>query len=226
MAVAKKIAAEKAPETNGAADSQKVVKDAAKPDASHSNSASGPAPGSAQAPAPGSAQRPRKGPGTKDVPPFEWKLVGEANGVILTLFKAVERDEVEAQHVRLTKDGYYTKLRILDVNEKLKQPASAKMIGVRTGRVAKQSTSSKATTARASTLRTSKSKSKPKPTAKATPASKARPVAKASKTVKKVKKTRAVKKSKVAQKSKSKPKVAKKKTAPPKSVKKRTKKRK
>lgn len=68
----------------------------------------------------------RRAPGTKEVIPFVWKLVGESRGAILTLFKSVERDEVESQLERLRRDGYYTDLRILDVNEKIEQPASAK----------------------------------------------------------------------------------------------------
>ena len=68
----------------------------------------------------------RRPPGAKEVIPFVWKLVGESRGVILTLFKSVERDEVESQFERLRRDCYYADLRILDVNEKVEQPASAK----------------------------------------------------------------------------------------------------
>ena len=39
----------------------------------------------------------RKTSGPKDAVPFRWKLVGKSHGVVLTLFKAVEREEVEAQ---------------------------------------------------------------------------------------------------------------------------------
>ena len=35
--------------------------------------------------------------GQKEVIPFEWKLIGDAEGYSLTLFKAIEREEVEAQ---------------------------------------------------------------------------------------------------------------------------------
>ena len=64
--------------------------------------------------------------GTKEVIPFAWKLVGTSQGVALTLFKAVDRADVEAQHERVNREGYYTDLRILDVNEKVKQPKPVK----------------------------------------------------------------------------------------------------
>lgn len=60
--------------------------------------------------------------GTKEVIPFAWKLVGLSHDVALTLFKAVERTDVEAQYERVKREGYYTDLRILDINEKVKQP--------------------------------------------------------------------------------------------------------
>ncbi len=77
---------------------------------------------------------PRKAPGTKEVIPFEWKLIGDAGGLVLTLFKAVERDEVEAQMERLQRDDYYKNLRILGNLEKVKQPrATVSAIPVRKG---------------------------------------------------------------------------------------------
>ena len=68
----------------------------------------------------------KKGPGTKEVVPFSWRLVGESDGYILTLFKSVDRDEAEAQLKRARADGYYVNLRIVDINEKIRQPAAAK----------------------------------------------------------------------------------------------------
>ncbi|UCE58202.1 MAG: hypothetical protein JSU63_12255 [Phycisphaerales bacterium] len=65
---------------------------------------------------------PKKPLGAKEVVPFEWKLVGEAQGMILTLFKAVEHPEVEAQLERISKDGYYSNLRILEADTKIVQP--------------------------------------------------------------------------------------------------------
>ena len=67
----------------------------------------------------------RRGPGGKEVVPFAWKLVGESFGAILTLFKATERAEVEAQLERARADGYYSNLRILENSEETKQPPSA-----------------------------------------------------------------------------------------------------
>ncbi|UCC31042.1 MAG: hypothetical protein JSU86_01950 [Phycisphaerales bacterium] len=75
----------------------------------------------------------RKGPGTKEVIPFSWRLVGESDGFILTLFKSVDRDEAEAQLKRARADGYYVNLRVVDINEKIRQPASAKAaVGAKT----------------------------------------------------------------------------------------------
>ncbi len=77
------------------------------------------------APATGGAiQQPIKKPlGVKEVIPFEWKLLGEScDGYFLTLFKAIEREDVEAQQERVLRDGYYTNLRILPADELVKQP--------------------------------------------------------------------------------------------------------
>ncbi len=62
----------------------------------------------------------------KEVIPFEWKLVGESEGFALTLFKSVEREDVDAQFERVNRDGYYSNLRILGADDKVKQPTSAK----------------------------------------------------------------------------------------------------
>jgi hypothetical protein len=71
------------------------------------------------------APSPKKPIGTKEVPAFAWKLVGLSSGVRVTLFKAVEHADVEAQLGRLTRDGYYTELEILDIDAKVTQPKSA-----------------------------------------------------------------------------------------------------
>ena len=75
----------------------------------------------APAPAPAPAQG-RRAPGTKEPIQFLWKLVGHSAGVALTLFKAVEREEVEAQLTRIHREGYYTDLKVLDINAKVIQP--------------------------------------------------------------------------------------------------------
>lgn len=60
--------------------------------------------------------------GVKEPIIFKWKILGASEGVILTLFKSVEREEADAQLERLGKEGYYKELRIVDVNEKVVQP--------------------------------------------------------------------------------------------------------
>ncbi len=65
----------------------------------------------------------RKAPGSKEVIPFRWKLVGKSGGVVLTLFKAIQREEVEDQLRRVHEDGYYTDLRILEIDEKVQVAA-------------------------------------------------------------------------------------------------------
>lgn len=57
----------------------------------------------------------RRSIGAKEVIPFAWKLVGRSDGMTLTLFKAIERDEVEAQLERSVREGYYTDLKILPI---------------------------------------------------------------------------------------------------------------
>jgi hypothetical protein len=69
------------------------------------------------APVPGKRQL-----GVKEPIVFKWKILGESEGVILTLFKGVEREEVDAQLDRLQKEGYYKNLRAVDINEKVVQP--------------------------------------------------------------------------------------------------------
>lgn len=65
---------------------------------------------------------PRRSLNVKEIPPFEWKLVGKSRGVFLTLFKAVSRDDVEAQLERVRHDGYYTETSILPLDEPIRQP--------------------------------------------------------------------------------------------------------
>lgn len=67
----------------------------------------------------------RKQPGVKEVIPFEWKLVGTTDGLVVTLFKAVERSEVEAQLERLGTEGRYDDLRILKIEESVSQSRTA-----------------------------------------------------------------------------------------------------
>lgn len=64
--------------------------------------------------------------GVKEVIPFEWKLVGSSGGLVLTLFKAIERVDVEAQMERVDREGFYKDLRVLPANEPLKQVKAIK----------------------------------------------------------------------------------------------------
>ncbi len=64
--------------------------------------------------------------GTKEPIVFKWKLLGEANGYVLTLSKTVEREDIDAHFERLTKEGYYKNLRVTDNNEKVVQPPQPK----------------------------------------------------------------------------------------------------
>lgn len=69
---------------------------------------------------------PKKPLGAKEVIPFEWKLVGHTGGMAVTLFKAVDRQDVEVQYERILRDGYYKDLKILDINAKVPQPKKPK----------------------------------------------------------------------------------------------------
>jgi len=77
------------------------------------------------APAP-AATSGRKALGGKEAIPFRWKLVGFSEGYHLTLFKAVEQDDVVAQLDRVRREGYYTDLRIMNVDAKVEQSKAAK----------------------------------------------------------------------------------------------------
>ncbi len=66
--------------------------------------------------------------GAKEIIPFEWKLLAKSGGLVLTLFKAIEREDVEAQLERVRREGYYTNLRIAGADEKVKQTKNAKAV--------------------------------------------------------------------------------------------------
>ncbi|MEK7710561.1 MAG: hypothetical protein AAB341_01585 [Planctomycetota bacterium] len=75
----------------------------------------------AAAPVPG-----RKALGTKEPIIFKWKIVGHSRGVAVTLFKSTEREDADAQLERLTRDGYYAHLEIMDANAKVIQPEATR----------------------------------------------------------------------------------------------------
>lgn len=65
---------------------------------------------------------PRKQLGAKEPIIFKWKLLGSSAGMVLTLFKATEREDIEAQFARIRRDGYYKDLCIVDIDAKVVQP--------------------------------------------------------------------------------------------------------
>lgn len=84
------------------------------------------APASESVKPPPPAHPAKKPLGVKEVIPFEWKLVGVSANLMVTLFKATERAEVDAQCERLRKDGYYQDLQVLPLDENIAQPKAAK----------------------------------------------------------------------------------------------------
>ncbi len=161
----------------------------------------------------------RRGPGTKEVIPFCWRLVGESDGFILTLFKSVDRDEAEAQLKRARADGYYVNLRVVDVNEKIKQPASAKA-AIEAKTTAKSGKPKK-------TAKAAKAKKAPtKAVTKSAASSKSAKSVKSAKPAKLAKPVKSAKPAKSARAKASTKSTKKKKTATVKSTKKRTAKKK
>jgi hypothetical protein len=162
------------------------------------------------------AQVGRRHAGAKEVIPFKWKLVGESYGAILTLFKSVEREESEAQLQRVQRDGYYTELRILDIDEEIKQPPSARLV-MRTGDRGRRKISSRAPKAKKTgsikkTVRTAKSAAKTEAAPKSVAASRTSRTAKA-KTAKTAKMTKAKKAARTKRKRTVSPRSTKRRTA-------------
>ena len=141
--------------------------------------------GAPEADAPASSEGPaqpttaKRSIGAKEPIIFMWKLLGTSDGVILTLFKAVEREEIEAHLERVAKEGYYTDLRIVDANEKVVQtkppiPIAPEKPSARSKKAAKPVTVKKPKTVRISKRATPapKKKAPPKKASKAKPAAK------------------------------------------------------
>jgi len=76
--------------------------------------------------APVPAKRPL---GVKEPIEFKWKVIGRAAGMILTLFKAVERPDADAQFERLSREGYYKDLEVVESSMKIEQPPQPKLAG-------------------------------------------------------------------------------------------------
>ncbi len=69
----------------------------------------------------GTASAPAKrGPGAKEVPQMQWKLVGVSAGTPVVLLKCVEREDAEAQMTRLEAEQYYDELKIYEIDAKVK----------------------------------------------------------------------------------------------------------
>lgn len=109
--------------------------------------------------------------GVKEVIPLKWKVVGESGGLVLTLFKSVELEDSEAQLERLTKDGFYTNLRLLDVAEKITQPPQPEVAKPREPRARAPKTAAEASPGKKS--RAPKEKAEKKSRAAARPPKKA-----------------------------------------------------
>ena len=63
----------------------------------------------------------------KEVPQFQWRLIGHVDGLTVTLLKAVERTELEPQCERLKGDGYYRGVAIYPIDAKVPpDPLAAK----------------------------------------------------------------------------------------------------
>ena len=62
---------------------------------------------------------PRRAPGTKEIIPMAWKLVGTSAGTPVTLLRSIERSDVEAQLARLEIEGYYQQLTIYPIAAKV-----------------------------------------------------------------------------------------------------------
>lgn len=78
--------------------------------------------------APGGPVPGRKSLGVKEPIVFKWKVVGRSGHMNVTLFKSVEREEADAQLERLTRDGYYTNLLIMEAAAKVEQPPQPKEV--------------------------------------------------------------------------------------------------
>lgn len=159
----------------------------------------------------------RKAPGSKDVIPFKWKLVGKSRGVVLTLFKAVEREEVEAQLRRACAEGYYANVRILDIDARVGPPPRAP--SAKPDAKARKRAATKTGTEAQKTKRATPKAEKPKRTVAAKASAVSKPSAGPDRTKKA--KTKKTKTAKIA-KPKAAAKTRKKKTAGAKSTRKRT----
>ena len=59
--------------------------------------------------------------GAKEPIVFKWKVVGTAQGTVVTLYKSVEREEADGHAERLGKEGYYRDVRVLEASATIVQ---------------------------------------------------------------------------------------------------------
>lgn len=97
------------------------------------------------------APRSKKVLGSKEVPPFAWKVVGRSGNTVLVLFKSVESADAEAQLARLRSDKYYKDLRVVDIDAKIVQPPKP-------AKTRRSATKSSAKAAKAAASKSSKAK--------------------------------------------------------------------
>lgn len=64
--------------------------------------------------------------GVKEPIEFKWKVLGSVPGAVLTLFKSVERMDADSQFERLTREGYYKDLQVVEALFKVEQPPQPK----------------------------------------------------------------------------------------------------
>ena len=122
--------------------------------------------------APGGPVPGRKSLGVKEPIVFMWKIVGRSGHMNVTLFKSVEREEVETQIERLTRDGYYTHLQILEATAKVEQPPQPKEVKKAKVREAPVKSPERPAAAKSTPLRIPGKPVEPKKTKKGKPAEK------------------------------------------------------
>jgi hypothetical protein len=100
------------------------------------------APAAAAGPVPG-----KRALGVKEPIIFKWKLIGTSHNATLTLFKSVEREDMDAQFERTQREGYYTDLKILDADAKVEQPVQPKVTKKASPRIERGAKAAAASTA-------------------------------------------------------------------------------
>ncbi len=111
---------------------------------------------------------PKKSMSAKEPPAFKWKLAGYVDGLTVTLLKAVDQAEVEAQLERLQAEGYYRDLTVYPIDAKVPpDPMAAKFAKERKAaeRAAAPAKGAKAAhrPVKASAAKPAPAKAKPKP---------------------------------------------------------------